>query len=308
MILSIVGPTGSGKSELAVEVAKMCRGSVISCDSVQVYKGFNIGSGKVTEDEKQGIPHYLLDILDGNETFTAGEFVQRTKTAVTEIESEGRIPIIAGGTGLYYRAYAYQYALSEKEPDREKRLRDEYMALLEEKGPQYLHSLLAVADNESAKEIDPRHSSRLVRALVYCAVNKKGIGVQKEESQGLRGDIRGVILDMDRELLYERINARVDRMIEKGLIHEVESLLEMGIQEDAAPMKTIGYKEIVSYLKGTYSLEEAVSLIKQSSRRYAKRQITWFKRHEELTRMPYNSIEDKEKVICQLLKYLNKID
>lgn len=306
MIIAITGPTGSGKSALAVELAKVCNGSIISCDSVQVYRGFNIGSGKVTEDEKQGIPHYLLDIKDGNEEFTAGEFVIRAQAAIDEIEGMGRIPIIVGGTGLYYRAFAYQYAFTEGDKEREKEIRNQYLKILEEKGVEHLYKILIAVDEESARSINPNHSSRIIRALVFYQINLDGIDKQKAETKGLRDDILGIYLDVDRDVLYDNINKRVDKMIENGLVDEVKALLKSGIREDAAPMKTIGYKELVSYLNGACSLEEAVFAIKQNSRRYAKRQITWFKGHNELFRMSYNSIEDREKIIYHLLKYLNK--
>lgn len=306
MIIAITGPTGSGKSALAVELAKLCNGSIISCDSVQVYRGFNIGSGKVTEEEKQGIPHYLLDIKDGNEDFTAGEFVNRAQEAVDEIEGSGRVPIIVGGTGLYYRAFAYQYAFNEGNKEQEKELRNQYLKLLDEKGVEYLYKMLVAVDEKSAMSINPNHSSRIIRALVFYEINLAGIVKQKDETKGLRDDILGIYLDVDRDVLYDNINKRVDKMIEVGLVDEVKNLLDSGIREDAAPMKTIGYKEIVSYLKGASSMDEAIADIKQNSRRYAKRQITWFKRHEELFRMPYNSLNDREKIICHLQKYLNK--
>ncbi|KAF0091564.1 MAG: tRNA dimethylallyltransferase [Fusobacteria bacterium] len=306
MIIGIVGPTGSGKSTLAIELAKLCNGSIISCDSVQVYRGFNIGSGKVTKEEKQGIPHYLLDIKDGNEKFTAGEFVIRAQEAIEEIVSLGRVPIITGGTGLYYRAFVYQYALNDGTKEKENELRDKYLSLLEEKGVSYLYQKLLEVDEKSAMEINPNHSSRIIRALSFYYSNLEGIVKQKEETKGIRDDIVGIYLDVSREVLYDNINKRVDNMVDAGLVDEVEGLLVSGISDQAAPMKTIGYKEIISYLKGDCELEEAIASIKQNSRRYAKRQITWFRRHDELFNMPYNSKNDREKIICYLLKYLNK--
>ncbi|MDD2370571.1 MAG: tRNA (adenosine(37)-N6)-dimethylallyltransferase MiaA [Firmicutes bacterium] len=308
MIFAIVGPTGSGKSDLAIEVARACSGSIISCDSVQVYKGFNIGSGKVTDEEMNGIPHYLLDLKNGNEEFTVGEFVARAQSAIDEILKQKRVPIIVGGTGLYYRAFAYQYTFNDGCKKKEDKLRKEFLEILEEKGVVYLYEQLKLVDSISAKTINPNHSSRIIRALVYYYIHQDGIKIQEDATKGLRDDILGIYLDVDREILYDRINKRVDKMIESGLVEEVQKLLGSGIKEDSSPMKTIGYKEIISYLKGDFNLDRAIELIKQSSRRYAKRQITWFKRHEELIRLPYNNRNDKEKIIYYFLNYLKKID
>ncbi len=308
MIFAIVGPTGSGKSVLAIKLAKACSGSIISCDSVQVYKGFDIGSGKVTSEEMEGIPHYLLNIKNGNEEFTAGEFVSRAQAAIDEILKLKRQPIIVGGTGLYYRAFAYQYTFNEGCKEKEKELRTEFLKILKEKGVAYLYQRLLDVDKESAKIINPNHSSRIIRALVFYYVHQDGISIQKTETKGLRDDLVGIYLDVDRQILYDRINNRVDKMIDIGLIDEVQTLLDWGISENSPPMKTIGYKEIVEYLKGNFNLERSIELIKQSSRRYAKRQITWFKRHEELLRMPFNTQIDKEKINYYFLDYLNKMD
>lgn len=308
MIFSIVGPTGSGKSDLAIEIAKNCSGSIISCDSVQVYRGFNIGSGKVTPIEMGGIPHYLIDIKNGNEEFTVGEFVEKAESAVNEIFKLNRVPIIVGGTGLYYRAFAYQYNFHEVDKDEEKKLREKYDGILKEKGVAYLYQLLIEIDNKSANIINPNHSSRIIRALVYYYANQRGITIQKDETKGLRKDLCGIYLDVNRDILYDKINNRVEDMIKIGLIDEVKQLLKSGVVEDASPMKTIGYKEVLGYLKDEFSLEQTKELIKQASRRYAKRQITWFKRHDELIRMPYNTQKDKEKIIYYFLNYLLKTD
>ncbi len=306
MIFSIVGPTGSGKSALAIEIAKLCSGSIISCDSVQVYRGFDIGSGKVTPEEMDGIPHYLINIKNGNEEFTVGEFVDKAQVAIDEIIKLNRVPIIVGGTGLYYRAFAYQYSFNEKAKDEEKVLREKFSRILEEKGVAYLYQQLVDVDLKSASIIDQNHSSRIIRALVYYYTHEIGITIQKDKTKGLRSDLFGIYLDVDRKILYDRINDRVDKMIKSGLLYEVKNLLDCGIKTDSPPMRTIGYKEVVSYLEGDSSLEQAIELIKQSSRRYAKRQITWFKRHEELIRMSYNTEIDKEKIIYYFLNYLKK--
>ena len=305
MIIGIVGPTGSGKSELAVRVALRFGGEVISCDSVQVYRGFDIGSGKIRVEEMQGVPHHLLDIRDGNEGFTAGEFVELANGLVEVIRGRGRVPIVVGGTGLYYRAFAYQYSLEESGPQ-EREVRDRLSRELEEEGVEVLYHRLRLADPEAAGVIDPRHSSRILRALCFAECHARGIGVQVQETKGLREDLVGFYLDVERDLLYGRINARVDRMVEEGLVGEVRGLLASGVRPDAAPMGTIGYREVVSYLKGEVSLEEAVVLIKQHSRNYAKRQVTWFRKHGELIRVPYNRGEDGFEILDMIGNFLKK--
>lgn len=296
MILGIVGPTGSGKSDLAVRAALEFGGEILSCDSVQVYRGFDIGSGKVTVEEMQGIPHHLLDIRDGNESFTAGEFASLAETLVGEIRSRGKLPILCGGTGLYYRAFAYRYSLVDSLPE-ERAVRERLTAELEEQGVESLYARLQEIDPEGAKEIGPRHSSRILRALCFAECHGRGIRVQERKTEGLRPDLVGIYLDLERERLYGRINARVDRMFESGLVEEVRGLLASGIRPDAPPMRTIGYKEVVAFLQGDWSLEEAREGIKQHSRNYAKRQITWFRGHPELLRLPYNVPEDGERIL-----------
>lgn len=296
MIFAIVGPTASGKSALGVQVAKAVGGSVISCDSVQVYKGFDIGSGKLTQAEREGVPHYLLDIRDAREGFTAGEFRSLAEEAVMEIQRDGRIPILVGGTGLYYRAFAYQYALREKSPE-EEAVRLALIREMEEKGSPALHQRLAALDPEGASLVDPRHSSRVLRALTFTICHQEGIQIQEEESGGLRPDLYGILLETDRPLLYERIGNRVLEMLERGLLDEVKRLHDKGIPWDAAPMQTIGYKEAGAFFRGELSYEEMVEAISRHTRNYAKRQVTWFRRHEELLRLSMNAPEDMEKAV-----------
>lgn len=297
MIIGIVGPTGSGKSSLGIKLAKEIKGEIISCDSVQIYKGFNIGSGKVNDEEIAGIRHHLIDIKEGNESFTVADFIQLAEGLVREIEGRGKVPIIVGGTGLYYRAFAYRYVLNEEKKEEEDRLRDKFLNELQIKGVDYLYTLLNFLDEESGRIIDPKHSSRIIRALIYYHIHGRSIAGQNISALGVRNDLLGIYLDVDRELLYGKINVRVDKMMVDGLLGEVETLLSEGISKNSPTMKTIGYKEMVEYLEGLVSLEEAVDNIKRNSRRYAKRQITWFKKHEELNAFPYNNLEDQGKII-----------
>ena len=297
MILGIVGPTGSGKSALSVKVAKAIDGEVISCDSVQIYRGFNIGSGKISSAEMEGIKHHLLDIKEGNESFTVGEFIELAEVLVNDIIDRGKIPIITGGTGLYYKAFAYRYQLQDNNSKKEDKVRAEFYSLLEDRGVDYLYKLLKSVDEESWKIIDARHSSRIIRALVYYFTYGESIVKQNISCLGLRDDLIGIFLDVKRDLLYSRINRRVDEMLADGLVEEVSALLANGISFDSPPMKTIGYKEVVAYLRGLISYNEMVDKIKQASRNYAKRQITWFRGQKELNCFDYNCLEDQGKII-----------
>lgn len=307
-ILGIVGPTGSGKSAFAVDVAKRFGGEIISCDSVQIYRGFDIGSGKIKPSEMEGVPHHLLDIRSGNESFSAGDFQSIAEGLVEEIRGRGHLPILVGGTGLYYRAFAYQYQLEPKTDELDARERDIRRSLekaLLEEGSEGLYQALLQEDPSGARGVDPRHSSRVLRALVYHRVHGKSISDGHRGMSGLRKDLVGVYLEMDRGMLYDRIDQRVDSMMEEGFLEEVQGLLKVGIQGDAAPMRTIGYKEMVRVIRGEMSLEEGVLAMKQGSRNYAKRQITWFRKHEELHRLDWGREEDLKKALVFLDNLLN---
>lgn len=297
MILGIVGPTGSGKSALGVEVAKKIKGSILSCDSVQVYKGFNIGSGKIKESEKDGVPHYLLDIREGNEEFGLGDFLSLVDELILEIERQGRIPILVGGTGLYYRGFAYRYCLGEKDVALEGSIRNQLQERLSQEGVESMYSQLLNLDPEGARAINPKHTSRIIRALTVALAHPEEIGQKKPKSLGLREDLFGVCLEVERPLLYNRISQRVDSMIQSGLVEEVRGLLAAGVLETAAPMKTIGYKEVVQYLSGELDYTLMVEKIKQASRNYAKRQMTWFRSHPELNSLPMNNTENFDAAI-----------
>lgn len=292
MIRCILGPTGSGKSGLGIKVAKKINGAIISCDSVQVYKGFDIGSGKVREEEKEGIPHYLLDLLPATTKFTVGDFLLEIEKALDEIKKIGKTPIIVGGTGLYYKAFAYQYGLNA--PKQDLVYRAQLEELRQEKGNEFLYAKLLEVDPKGGAKIHPNHTTRLLRALEVYKVTGKSILEQEEASMGLRGDLKSFALFVERPKLYTQIEERVEMMIELGLVEEVTNLLASAIPEDAAPMTTIGYKEISRYLKGDLSLEEAITLMKKNTRNYAKRQMTWFKGHSEIEWLPFTTTKEQE--------------
>lgn len=274
-VVAIVGPTASGKTALSIKLAKEFDGEVINGDAMQVYKELNIGTAKITEEEMEGIPHHLLDIKEPTESFSVAEYQKLVRAKIAEIQSRGKLPIIVGGTGLYVQAVLYDFQFTNEDVDEEARAK--YYAELEKLGPEGMHAKLAKVDPETAKTIHPNNTRRVIRALEMVELS----GVSKAAEAQNRGHIPLyhhliIGLDMDREVLYERINKRVDIMMEKGLLEEVRGLWQRNIR-DVQSIKAIGYKELYNYLDGHISLEEAINQLKQNSRRYAKRQLTYFR-------------------------------
>ncbi|MGP4067961.1 tRNA (adenosine(37)-N6)-dimethylallyltransferase MiaA [Halobacillus sp. B29] len=275
LVISVVGPTAVGKSKLGVEIAKRFGGEVISGDSMQIYKSMDIGTAKVTEQEMQGIPHHLVDIKEPDESFSVAEFQNKVQSLIRTISSRGNVPVIVGGTGLYIQATLYNFNFSEEKRDEQviKRLEKE----ASEYGMEALYQRLRSVDPEQAEKVHPNNERRVLRALeVYETTGKVMSDYQKQQSN--ESPFRPLILglEMEREELYNRINRRVDQMVEEGLIAEVKRLYDKGYEHTQA-MKAIGYKEFLPYFNGEYSLDRAVELLKRNSRRYAKRQYTYFR-------------------------------
>ncbi len=290
----IVGPTSIGKSDLAIDLAQKHNGEIISADSMQIYKYMNIGTAKVREEEMKDIPHHMVDIIDLDEGFTVSDFKHMAKKHIKEINSKGRLPIVVGGTGLYINSLVYNLDFAQIPPNEE--LRMEYEDKIEKFGNEYLHNKLMKIDKSSGEKISIKDKKRIIRALeIYDSTGRtmseynKNFRVMNEDYNLLY-----IALDMDRAKLYERINNRVDIMLEKGLIDEVKSILEMGYNKDLISLKAIGYKEIIMYLENEISLEEAIELIKKASRNYAKRQLTWFRRDH---RIKWINIDEYDKTI-----------
>lgn len=279
-VIVIAGPTASGKTGLSVEVAKQLNTEIVSADSMQIYQDMNIGTAKVTEEEKQGIPHHMIDIVSPFENYNVSQYAEDAKKCVDSILAKGKIPVIAGGTGLYINSLVYGYDLAPIPSD--DNVREEFTALYEEKGGEYLMSELEKIDPKTARRLHPNNARRLIRALEVYRISGTTISEQEERTKNAPKpyDVRFFVLDTDRDKLYERINLRVDRMLQNGLVDEVKMLLNQGIPKSNTSMQAIGYKEMVEYLDGYLSYEEAVDKIKQESRRYAKRQLTWFRRNE----------------------------
>lgn len=272
-LLIITGPTGIGKTEISLKLANKYRGEIISSDSMQIYKKLDIGTAKVNLD-KTDIPHHMVDILEADEKFTVADFKNQAKEIISEVNIRGGLPILVGGTGLYINSIVYNLDFTETEPDYE--YRQELNKLLEEKGSKFLYSKLLNLNNGMAEKIHPNNGQRIIRALeILKSGNEKENNFRQENEDY---NLIFIGLNMDRERLYDRINKRVDKMIDLGLVDEVRSLLDEGLDKDSQSLKAIGYKEVISYLDDEIEYSEMVDLIKKNSRHYAKRQLTWFRR------------------------------
>ncbi len=266
-VLFILGPTGVGKSEMAIKIAQKFNGEIISADSVQVFRHLDIGSAKVKLDEMQGVVHYGIDILSPTEEFSVFEYVNYTKEKIDEIIEKGKLPIIVGGTGLYVKALTlgYDFGGAGKNSEVRERLKKE----AEEKGLQVLYDRLKEVAPSKTEKIFPNDEKRIIRALEIYECG------QEPTLQKVDINSKIVALDLQRDILYDRINARVDKMIGAGLIEEVKGLLDSGVMKSSQSMKAIGYKEVISYLDGEISKEDMIELVKKNSRNYAKRQLTF---------------------------------
>lgn len=274
-VIAIVGPTAVGKTKLSIEIAKRFNGEIISGDSMQVYRGLDIGTAKISEEEMQGIPHYMIDMKDPEEDFSAADFQFYVQTFIDEISSHKKVPVIVGGSGLYIQAALYDYNFSKQKRNDAvtNRLENE----MEIKGIMPLYNRLKEIDPEQANKIHPNNHRRVIRALeIYEMTGLTMTEYQQEQKLESPYKLILIGLEMDRELLYNRINHRIDTMIENGLVAEVNYLYNQGFASSPS-MKAIGYKEFLPYIKEEQSLDRSIELLKRNSRRYAKRQYTWFK-------------------------------
>ncbi|NLZ94116.1 MAG: tRNA (adenosine(37)-N6)-dimethylallyltransferase MiaA [Firmicutes bacterium] len=278
-LIVIAGPTAVGKSAVALALAQKINAEIISADSVQVYRGLDIGSAKPTLTERQQIPHHLLDIKDPHENYTVAEFQKDAAAAISDIAARGKIPLLVGGTGLYIRALVWGFAFSESGINQ--KLRQKLHAIAQKEGNQTLYQRLLEVDPQTAKKIHPNDLRRIIRALEVYKQNKLPISEQvRQTPQQPVYQTKQFVLTMQRELLYKRIEKRVDKMIADGFVREVQRLLARGVPPDAKAMQSLGYKQIVAYLLGQIPLTEAIELIKRETRRFAKRQLTWFRREK----------------------------
>ncbi len=282
-VIVILGPTASGKTKLSIELAKDIHGEIVSADSMQVYKYMDVGTAKPDEEEKQGIKHYLIDEITPDREFSVAGFQQLAIKYIDDIINRGKVPIVSGGTGLYIDSLIYNIGFGDTICDWELREKLKNEAL--EKGNEYLHNKLKEIDPEAAEKIHMNNVKRVIRAIEVYTYTQKPISMHQEESRKNPSKYSFMIfgLRMDREKLYERINQRVDLMMEKGLVQEVKKLIEMGYDKSIIAMQGIGYKEILSYLRGEITLDEAVYVLKRDTRHYAKRQLTWFNRMKDVS-------------------------
>ena len=304
-LIVLTGPTAVGKSALSVKLAQKIDAQIISADSMQVYKYMDIGTAKVTKEEMQGIPHYLISVLDPKEEFNVCRFVSLAKEAVKSITAQGKIPLIVGGTGFYIHALLYDTDFSDSSG------KTDYRSELETMQDTTLHEKLSAVDPVSAETIHPNNRKRMIRALEYYYETNSPISLhnQMQRQKESPYDFRYFVLTDERQKVYERIDARVDQMIDNGLVNEVKRLQEMGYNREMVSMQGIGYKEILDHLQGQYDLSEAVRIIKRDSRHYAKRQMTWFRREKDVIFINKKDYAyDDEKILSELLKNISNIN
>ncbi|KAB7664294.1 tRNA (adenosine(37)-N6)-dimethylallyltransferase MiaA [Bacillus sp. B1-b2] len=274
-VVVLIGPTAVGKTSLSIELAKKFNGEIISGDSMQIYKGMDIATAKITKKEMQGIPHHLIDIIEPDESFSVAQFQELVRAKITEITARGKLPIIVGGTGLYIQSVLYDYQFQETASDTDFRSKLEVLA--DKEGSNVVHDMLRKVDPEAADSIHHHNVRRVIRALeVHHVTGQKMTELQKQQKRELLYDATIIGLTMDRELLYERINLRVDQMVQQGLLEEVSFFYNKGLR-NCQSIQAIGYKELFQYMDRNQSLEESIEELKQNSRRYAKRQLTWFR-------------------------------
>ncbi|MDM8124815.1 tRNA (adenosine(37)-N6)-dimethylallyltransferase MiaA [Mediterraneibacter glycyrrhizinilyticus] len=307
-LIILAGPTAVGKTSLSIRLAKETGGEIISADSMQVYRHMDIGSAKITKEEMEGVPHYLVDMLEPEEEFNVVRFQQMAEEAAERIWEKGKIPLVVGGTGFYIQALLYDIDFTENDGDESYRRRLEQKAS-DEEGASELYEMLTTVDPKAAREIHPRNLKRIIRALEFHHQTGKKISEHNETQRQKSSPYNYAyfVLTDERSRLYERIDQRVDLMMEQGLLDEVRYLKERGVRKDSTAMQGLGYKELYAYLEGEYPLDEAVRIIKRDTRHFAKRQLTWFKRERDVIWTDKSVIgQDEQKLADYMLGYLRE--
>lgn len=289
-VIVVSGPTASGKSALALKIAEKYGGEIVSADSMQIYKELSVGTAKPDKSEIKRVPHHLVDILEPEEKFSAADFKKRAEEAIEDISSRGRLPIIAGGTGLYIDSLLYSTGFSH--PKENPKLRRELAEMNEKEGADAVYAILKSLDNEAAEKIHKNNVKRVIRAVEIIKSTHKSLEESVEKPLGVspKYEVLYVFINPDRQELYRRIDRRVDEMVEQGLLDEAKMLFERNVLPDATSVQAIGYKEFFGVFRGEKSLSDAVDELKRDTRRYAKRQVTWFSRHKDAVRLKKNEL------------------
>lgn len=306
-LIVIVGPTAAGKTSLSIELALEINGEIISADSMQVYKYMDIGTAKPTLEERKGVKHYLIDEVEPDQEFNVAKYKELADKYINEILSKNRLPIMIGGTGLYVDTVINNIQFSETICDWE--YRQQLTETAKTKGNEYVHKMLEEVDPDAAARLHPNNLRRIIRALEVYKYTGVPISKHQEESVKKPSPYHTAIigLTMDRQRLYERINKRIDIMLEQGLIDEVKKLMDMGYTKELTSMKGLGYKEIIDYLNGKTTLDEAIEILKRDTRRYAKRQLTWFRRNENIHWIELTEKTSVKKLVDESKKYIAEI-
>ena len=304
-LIVLTGPTAVGKTSLSIALAKAVDGEIISADSMQVYKYMNIGTAKITEEEKCGIPHFLIDELEPDEEFNVTIFKNKVMGYIEDIKSRGKVPIIVGGTGFYIQSVIYDINFNEYGDDSEVRKKYELMA--ETIGKSELHKKLALVDREYADSVSENNVKKVVRALTFFEMTGEKLSEhnKRERERSSPFDFAYFVLTMDRKKLYERIDKRVVLMFDMGLVEEVKALMAKGYDKSLVSMQGIGYKEVIDYLSGKTSLEECIDIIKRDTRHFAKRQLTWFKREKVVTYIDKDEFDAEDNCLKEMLRVYN---
>ena len=305
-LIILTGPTAVGKTALSIGLAKAVDGEIISADSMQVYRKMNIGTAKIQQSEMQGVRHHLIDILDPGEDFNVVLFKKYALEAMKDIYSRGKIPVVVGGTGFYIQAFLYD--INFEDNDNDMSYREELQTLAAEHGNSYIHDMLAGVDPESAEKIHENNVKRVIRALEFY--KKTGTKISKhneaESQKESPYNFEYFVLNDDRQKLYDRIDRRIDIMLEDGLLDEVRSLVDEGYSRDLVSMQGLGYKEMIDYIQERYTLDEAVYTLKRDTRHFAKRQVTWFKREKQVTWVNKNEFDSEADILSFMIERLRE--
>lgn len=304
-LIILTGPTAVGKTDLSIKLSKSLNAEIISADSMQIYKYMDIGSAKITKEEMDNVVHHMIDEVTPDVPFSVSEFQTRSEKYINDIHERRKRVLVTGGTGLYLNSLIYNMDFAKSDANNE--IREKLEKELEENGIDYMHEKLRSLDEDAANRIHKNNTKRVIRAIEVCLSGNKMNDFSKDLRYNEKYKPIIIVLNRDREVLYQRINKRVDIMLENGLLDEVKELLKMGYTKDMISMQGIGYKEMIKYLDGEYTYDEAIEIIKRDSRRYAKRQLTWFKRYQDAKWFDLDKYQDIEILKEDIINHIEKL-